>query len=101
MIRACFRTILVSALILSAVGQFTPLGAQELMKCMADCVKSEGNDAAAKATCKSRCANVAVPQINSANPPDCMAVYKACNRSCGSNAKSCRQTCKDGLMSCK
>jgi len=101
MIRISFLCILVSAVVLSMVIQVTPVAAQDLMKCMTECVKSEGNDAAAKATCKSRCANVAVPQINSANQPDCMTVYKACNRSCGSNAKSCRQTCKDGLMSCK
>lgn len=101
MIRPRSLSILISALVLAVCVQVTPLGAQDLMQCMTECVKSEGNDADAKATCKSRCANVAVPQINSGNPPDCMTTYKACNRSCGAGAKSCRQTCKDSLMSCK
>ncbi|NQV99298.1 MAG: hypothetical protein HQ483_06345 [Rhodospirillales bacterium] len=101
MARRFYLVSLVSALLMSAFVLATPAPAQTVMQCMAECVKSEGNDAAAKSTCKSRCANVAIPQLNSGNQPDCMTTYKACNRSCAKADKSCQRACKGSLMSCK
>ena len=75
--------------------------AQDVMQCMTECVKHEGNTATAKSTCKLRCANIAVPRASSGNQPDCMGTYKACNRSCAKKDKACKRQCKSGLMNCK
>ncbi len=91
---------LLSILLVSLWLSAPPVQAKTLMQCMTDCVKYEGNDAAAKSTCKSRCASTATPQINSGKQPSCMSVYKKCNRSCAKKDKECLRQCKGGLMEC-
>ena len=75
--------------------------AANVMQCMSDCIKHEGNTATAKSTCKLRCVNVAVPDINAGKKPSCMSVFKKCNRSCNRKDKTCRRDCKEALMECK
>ncbi|MDE0993369.1 MAG: hypothetical protein OSA23_09380 [Rhodospirillales bacterium] len=61
--RLIFIAILsIFALSLSNFG--TSSKAANVMQCMSDCIKHEGNTATAKSTCKLRCVNVAVPDIN-------------------------------------
>lgn len=73
---------------------------QNVMQCMAQCIKHEGNTATARDTCKPRCADVKAPAATRGNR-DCMAIYKKCNRGCPKSDKTCRRTCKSSLMQCK
>ncbi|MEZ7880807.1 MAG: hypothetical protein QMC11_11395 [Rhodospirillales bacterium] len=98
--RLLFIAIL-SIFTLSVSNFGTPSKAANVMQCMNDCIKHEGNTATAKSTCKLRCADVAVPAFNAENKPSCMSVFKKCNRSCNRKDKTCRRNCKEALMECK
>lgn len=103
MVKQMTFRVLIGAFIISlfTVASPPPLKAETLMQCMSNCVKHEGNTSSSKSTCKSRCANVAIPSAQGGGQPDCMGTYKACNRSCASSDKSCKRQCKSRLMSCK
>jgi len=98
-LRFGFYSLLCCLLVSLWVGA-PPAHAADVMQCMSDCVKHEGNSATAKSICKSRCANVAAPQMNGGKKRSCMAVYKECNRSCTKTDKNCRRQCKGALMEC-
>lgn len=72
----------------------TPVAAtsdDDLMQCMVDCIKNEGE--AEKATCKTRCANV--PVNTQPEGLDCMATFKQCKKTCASD-----KDCKTALLNC-
>ena len=96
-----FFSAVLAVFVLSFANLDSPAYAANVMQCMSDCVKHEGNTATAKSTCKLRCANIAVPRANAGNQPSCMAVFKKCNRSCNKKDKICRRDCKEALMECK
>jgi len=81
----------------------SPAQAQSVMQCMEKCIRDEGNSAAQKKICKSRCANVpGVFQNGGQKKPglSCMARFKNCQRACPPGDKNCKKACKRRLMNC-
>jgi hypothetical protein len=75
--------------------------AANLVQCVGDCIKWEGDTATAKKACKSRCANITLPTAILESPQNCMSIFKKCKRTCNKRNKVCRKNCKEALMECK
>jgi len=71
-----------------------------VMQCVVDCIKREGNTAAAQSVCQLRCADIPMPDLGQ-NSGDCMGDFKKCAGACPVSDESCRQQCKQQLMQCK
>ena len=71
-----------------------------VMQCMKNCIKHEGNTSTAKTTCRLRCTNISIPNTFGGEKDDCMSVYKKCRKSCGKKDTSCKKICKKNLTSC-
>jgi hypothetical protein len=92
---------IITALILPLLSYSAPVKAYNIMQCMSDCIKQEGDTAAAKAICKLRCADITLPPISAGNQTYCMSIFKKCTRACNKNNKICWKDCKKELMECK
>ena len=90
---------IIAACILSSFSYSAPLKAANIMQCMIDCIKQEGETA--KAICKLRCANITLPLANAGSQPDCMSIFKKCKNICDKSNKVCWQSCKEALIGCK
>ena len=86
--------------ILSLFIYSAPVKATNIMQCMIDCIKQEGDTAKAKAICKLRCANITLPPARSGSQPYCMSTFKNCSHACDEKNKVCWKDCKKALMEC-
>jgi len=91
---------IIAIIILSLLSYSAPVKATNIMRCMSDCIKQEGDTATAKAICKLRCANIKLPTASAGSQQNCMSIFKKCNRTCDKNNKICRKNCKKALMEC-
>ena len=92
---------IIAIFILSMLSYSAPVKATNIMQCMSDCIKQEGDTASAKAICKLRCANITLPPASAGSQPNCMSIFKKCNSACDKNNKICLKHCKKALMECK
>ena len=91
---------IIAIFILLLFSYSAPIKAANIMQCMSDCIKQEGDTATAKAICKLRCANITLPPANTGNPLYCMSIFKKCTRACDKKNKVCWNDCKKALMKC-
>jgi hypothetical protein len=87
--------------ILPLLSYSAPVKASNVMQCMRNCIKQEGDTATVKVICKLRCANITLPPASIGNQPYCMSIFKKCNRACDKNNNACWKGCKKALMECK
>ena len=87
--------------ILPLFSYSAPVKAANIMQCMRDCIKQEGDTASAKRICKLRCANITLPPAKTGSQPYCMSIFKKCTRACDKNNKICWKHCKKALMECR
>jgi len=98
-----FATIAVFTLLVALGTQQNPaladgiqLAQQNMMQCMTDCIKAEGEGE--YDICKLRCADVPMGG-EGGQSQDCMGDFKQCKKACKKD-KDCKQACKDALMGC-
>ena len=92
--------VIVTVFILLLPNYDATVKAANVMQCMSNCIKHEGDTATAKAICKLRCANITFSPANTGSQPYCMSIFKKCTRACNKNKSICWKNCKKVLMEC-
>ena len=96
----CTTYLAILLLALLSVNQNPVSASDNLMQCMTKCLKFEGNTPTSKNTCKLRCSNYELPNLEKDQTKDCMSIFKICRSVCKKSDQNCKRECKKALMGC-